>query len=49
MPHFDFIMFDACFMMSVEVAYEVRNYTDYYIGSPTENPGPGAPYDKVVP
>ena len=48
-PHFDFIMFDACFMMSVEVAYEVRNYTDYYIGSPTENPGPGAPYDKVVP
>lgn len=49
MPHFDFIMFDACFMMSVEVAYAVRNYTDYYIGSPTENPGPGAPYDKVVP
>lgn len=49
MPHFDFIMFDACFMMSVEVAYAVRNYTDYYIGSPTETPGPGAPYDKIVP
>lgn len=48
-PHFDFIMFDACFMMSVEVAYELRNYTDYYMGSPTENPGPGAPYDKIVP
>lgn len=48
-PHFDFIMFDACFMMSVEVAYELRSYTDYYIGSPTENPGPGAPYDKIVP
>lgn len=46
---FDFIMFDACFMMSVEVAYELRNYTDYYIGNPTENPGPGAPYDKIVP
>ena len=29
MPHFDFIMFDACFMMSIEVAYAVRNYTDY--------------------
>ncbi len=49
MPHFDFIMFDACFMMSVEVAYAVRNYTDYYMGCPTETPGPGAPYDKVVP
>lgn len=48
-PHFDFIMFDACFMMSVEVAYELRNYTDYYMGCPTENPGPGAPYDMVVP
>lgn len=49
MPHFDFIMFDACFMMSVEVAYAVRDYADYYMGCPTENPGPGAPYDKVVP
>lgn len=48
-PHFDFVLFDACFMLSVEVAYELRNYAKYYIGSPTENPGPGAPYDKVVP
>ena len=48
-PHFDFIMFDACFMQSVEVAYELRQYTDYYIGSPAENPGPGAPYDRIVP
>lgn len=48
-PHFDFIMFDACFMQSVEVAYALRNHTDYYIASPTEIPGPGAPYDKVVP
>lgn len=28
-------------MMSIEVAYAVRNYTDYYMGCPTENPGPG--------
>ena len=48
-PHFSFIMFDACFMSSVEVAYELRNHTDYYIGSPTENPGPGAPYDLITP
>ena len=48
-PHFDFILFDACFMQSIEVAYELRSYTDYFIGSPTEIPGPGAPYDEVVP
>lgn len=48
-PHFDFILFDACFMQSVEVAYELRDYTDYCIGSPTEIPGPGASYDVVVP
>lgn len=48
-PHFDFILFDACFMQSVEVTYELRDYTDYCIGSPTEIPGPGAPYDVVVP
>ncbi|WP_291530214.1 clostripain-related cysteine peptidase [Bacteroides sp. UBA939] len=48
-PHFDFILFDACFMQSVEVAYELQDYTDYCIGSPTEIPGPGASYDVVVP
>lgn len=48
-PHFDFIMFDACFMQSVEVAYALRGYTDYYIASPTETPGPGAPYDRILP
>lgn len=48
-PRFDFILFDACFMLSVEVAYELRDYTDYCVGSPTEIPGPGASYDVVVP
>lgn len=48
-PSFDFILFDACLMQSVEVAYELRDYTNYCIGSPTEIPGPGASYDKVVP
>lgn len=47
--HLDFILFDACFMQSVEVAYELRNHVDYFIGSPTEIPGPGAPYDKLTP
>ncbi|WP_281644777.1 clostripain-related cysteine peptidase [Bacteroides zoogleoformans] len=48
-PHFDFILFDACFMQSIEVAYALRDFTDYYIGSPTEIPGPGASYDVLVP
>lgn len=48
-PHLDFILFDACFMQSVEVLYELKEYADYIIGSPTEIPAPGAPYQKVVP
>lgn len=46
--HFDFIYFDACFMQGVEVAYQLRNYTDYLIGCPLETPGPGAPYDLLM-
>lgn len=47
-PPLDFILFDACFMQSVEVAYELRHCADYFIASPTEIPGPGAPYDHIV-
>lgn len=46
---FEFILLDACYMQSIEVAYELRNCTDYLIGSPTEIPGPGAPYHMIVP
>ena len=44
----DFLLLDACFMLSVEVAYELRDCTNYVIGSPTETPGPGASYGKLV-
>ena len=44
-----FILFDSCNMQSVEVAYELRDCSEYFIGSPTEIPGPGAPYKAVVP
>ncbi len=47
-PRFDFILFDACFMQCVEVAYELRHVTDYVISSPAEIPGTGAPYDKIL-
>jgi len=45
---FDFVMFDACYMLSMEVAYELRNCTKYIVASPTETPGPGAPYDTML-
>ena len=44
----DYIMFDACFMQEVEVAYELRNVTSYVIGSPAEIPGEGAPYKYIM-
>lgn len=49
MPHLDFIYFDACFMQSIEVAYALRDYADYYMASPTETPGTGAPYEQILP
>ena len=48
-PHFSFILFDSCFMNSVEVVYALRNYCDYIIACPAEIPGPGAYYIDVVP
>ncbi len=48
-PHFEYIYFEACFMMGVEVVYELRDCADYFLGSPTETPGPGAPYDLILP
>ena len=45
----DFVFFDACFMQSVEVAYELRNATKYVIASPAEIPGPGADYKTMIP
>ncbi len=45
----DFILFDACFMQCIEVAYAMRNATHYVIASPAEIPGPGANYATMVP
>ena len=49
LPRLDFILFDACMMQSVEVAHELRNTADWLIGSPSEIPGNGAPYDLIMP
>ncbi|MDR2286916.1 MAG: hypothetical protein LBE04_05520, partial [Prevotellaceae bacterium] len=46
---FDYILFDACLMGAVEVAYELRNKTDYIIASSTETIDSGFPYDLIIP
>lgn len=40
----DYILFDNCYMSSVEVAYEMRRVTDCMIASPTEIMAVGMPY-----
>lgn len=48
-PHFDYILFDACFMGGVEAAYALRSCTDYLITSPAEVMGDGFPYTAIFP
>ena len=48
-PKMEFVLFDACFMLSIEVAYALRDQVNYVIGCPTESPGPGADYTRLVP
>lgn len=46
--HFDFILFDACFMSTVEVAYDLRKASDYIIAAPTEILEFGFPYKSLT-
>ena len=46
---FNFILFDACLMGSVEVAYELKDKTDCIIASPAEIIYDGFPYDEIIP
>jgi len=48
-PHLKFIFADCCNFMCLETMYELRNVTDYIIGSPAEIPAEGAPYDQIMP
>lgn len=48
-PKLDFLMFDACFMQTIEVAWELRDVARYIIASPAEIPNPGAPYHDIIP
>ncbi len=46
--HWQYILYDACFMQCVEVAFQLRQVTDWSIGSPAEIPAYGAPYDSIM-
>lgn len=46
---FSYIMFDACFMSSIEVLYDMRYSADYMVVSPAEIMGYGFPFEKFVP
>lgn len=41
---YDYVYFDCCYMANVETAYELRNATDYIVGSATELLSAGMPY-----
>lgn len=43
----DFILFDDCYMSSVEVAYDLRHVTGHIIACPTEIMAYGMPYAEI--
>ena len=45
---FDFIVFDACYMASLEVAYALKDIADYILASPTEILAESMPYLDMV-
>lgn len=45
----DYILFDDCYMASVEVAYALRHVTEHLIGSTCEVMAVGFPYEKIGP
>jgi hypothetical protein len=50
MPNnFDFIIFDACNMASVEVLYEFKEKAKFIIASPTETIADSFPYKEITP
>lgn len=46
--HYSFILFDACLMGGIEVAYELKDHCDYLVASPAEILAEGFPYAKIM-
>lgn len=47
-PRFDILDFDACLMGMIEIAYELRNVTDFLLASEQTEPGQGMPYQGTL-
>lgn len=45
--HWSIISWDASLMQMMEVAYELKDVTDYVVGSEESPPGEGLPYDTI--
>lgn len=45
---YSYIIFDACLMGGIEVAYQLRNLTDYVMASQTEILADGFPYNTMM-
>lgn len=48
LPHMNIVLFDACLMGMIEVAYAIRNQADIMIASEEEIPVEGQPYHSLV-
>lgn len=46
---FDYLIFDDCFMASIETLYDLRHAVDYVVASPCEIMAAGFPYDRILP
>ena len=47
--HLDYLFFDACLMQNIEVAYELKDVTDYVVGSATSTSAYGGYYTNLIP
>ncbi len=47
--HLDYIFFDACLMQGIEVAYELKDVTDYVVGSANSTSAYGGYYKNLIP
>ena len=47
--HFDYMIFDVCFMSNIESIYTLKDCTDYILASPCEVMASGMPYNHIIP
>lgn len=45
--HLNYLLFDACYMATIETVYDFHNICDYYLASPNEILTEGIPYHRI--